>query len=1131
MKKFTFKSIRTRLTFWFLVLGLAPLFFGTLITYNQQVRSIKQATFDKLVAIRDLKVQHLENWIGEKESWMKSVSEDKEFRDLEQFFQKKELNKPDDQILENMRRILKRNLGNFDDFFELLIINAYSRKVIVSTNSDVEGMDENKDPSLTEFLAIKNFHIKDIHLCQFHNDPAMAFAIPIHCTQHHGKHIIGVLVGRVHLEKSLYVLLSNRIGLGKTGETLIVNKDVKALNELRWHENAPLNLKIQAEPALNASRGETGIIGTLDYRGKNVLAAYTYIPETEWGFICKQDMYELNAPIRRLSKNLAVLFIISAIMIFLIVFWVSKKISKPIVDMDIATQKIKDGDYSVRNTVRSADELGSLADSINATTASIESYSNIKKGVADISETMIGRSSIKEFGSELLKQLMEITKSNMCAFYILNEEKFQFEHFTSVGANKELLNPFDAQNPEGEFGYAVSNKKINYIQNIPEDTIFQFKTTAGEAIPKEIITVPILVENKIIAIISLANLNQYSRESIDILKQSWDLINSSYSNLSANAKTKKLAENLTKTNQQLEAQAEELQSQTEELQSQSEEIQQTSEELQEQNVELEAQREQVEEASRLKSEFLSNMSHELRTPLNSVMALSKVLMSQAGDKLSREELNYLEIIGRNGKNLLSLINDILDLSKIEAGKMDIRPKLFSISYLIESIIERLEPVAGEKGIALDQQGTEDLPQIENDEAMVHQIIQNIIGNAVKFTEKGSVSISAYSDAEKIVLTIADTGIGIAKKDLPHIFEEFRQVDGTSSRSYEGTGLGLTLAYKSAILLDGDLTVESIPGKGSVFTLVLPIKGDGIVPPLEKIPAARKTVPALDDKPDVISDNRILVVEDNEAAIIQVRKMLESESYRVDLAYNGNEALEYLGQTIPDGIILDLMMPGMDGFELINKIRANEATAKIPVLVLTAKALTRQDYRRLNANNIQQLIQKGDVDREELLHKLRGMLGIGDEGLGTGGGGSKTGNLKLETEKPGARKPSGGTEGKPATILVVEDNPDSMTTIKAILPDQYTVLEATDGETALKTIFNQPPDLVLLDISLPKMNGYEVIRKIRQDKRSSHIPVIALSASAMKGDREKILEAGCDDYLSKPLEAEELLKKIGEWLGT
>ena len=909
-----------------------------------------------------------------------------------------------------------------------------------------------------------------------------------------------------------------------------------------------------------------------------------------------------------------------------------------------------------------------------------------QQGVSDISETLIGKSSLQEFGSGLLKQLMEITKSNMGTFYILDEDNLQFEHFISVGANKELLKPFNAENPEGEFGNAIVKKQIFYLRNIPEDTVFTFKTVAGDAIPKEMITMPILVENMVVALISLVNIHKFRKEGYDILKQSWIGINTSYSKLMANEKTKRLAEDLKGKNQALQAQAEELQGQSEELQAQSNELQaqsnelqQQSEDLQEQNVELATQRKQVEESNRLKSEFLSNMSHELRTPLNSVMALSRVLLMQAKDKLSQEELNYLEIIQRNGQNLLSLINDILDLSKIEAGKMEVTPKIFSITATIETIMERLEPVAEEKGIDMNQEIPDNLPRIESDEIRVHQILQNLMGNGLKFTDRGSVTVSARCDEKKVYIRVADTGIGIPAKDLSHIFQEFRQVDGTSSRSYEGTGLGLAIAHRAARMLGGELTVQSAPGKGSTFTLVLPVKWSGLVPDVTpfavtkpaQIAPAQKTILIVDDEPDVLTmiseylslegyniltatsgekalrlarehrpfaiildvimpemdgwevvqhleedldtkdipviiisvsadkgtgvalgavghitkpvnrdlligeinridrptphtgikrppeylqaekvapGNRILLVEDNEAAVIQVKTILESDGYVVDVAHGGQEALLYVEQNIPDGIILDLMMPQMDGFEVLNKLRGNKTTAMIPVLVLTAKDLTSEDLKKLTNNNIQQLVQKGDVDREELLFRIRLMLGVepGNRRMNIE---HPTSNIEhpMEEKKiehgvnthPSTRNPSAfqstiinqqSSIQEPATILVVEDNPDNMTTIKAILKGAYDILEATDGEEGLNMTLSELPDLVLLDMSLPKMDGFEVAGRIKSERGDRHIPVIALTAHAMKGDREKTIQAGCDDYVSKPVDPEELMKTIENYVG-
>lgn len=273
--------------------------------------------------------------------------------------------------------------------------------------------------------------------------------------------------------------------------------------------------------------------------------------------------------------------------------------------------------------------------------------------------------------------------------------------------------------------------------------------------------------------------------------------------------------------------------------------------------------------------------------------------------------------------------------------------------------------------------------------------------------------------------------------------------------------------------------------------------------------------------------RILLVEDNESSVIQVKSTLEREGFVVDVARDGEKALDYVKRTIPAGIILDLMMPGVDGFDVLEKIRSAEATAGIPVLILTAKDLTPDDFKRLKSNNIQQLIQKGDVDPEELLLKTKIMIGLAPKMK------PESEDKKRRATEPAKRKKAkSATKGKKGvpTILVIEDNPDNMLTIKAVLKDKYEILEAIDGEAGLKTALDELPSLVLLDMALPKMDGFEVVGKIKADEKARQIPVIALTARAMKGDRAQIIEAGCDDYISKPVDPEEVLKKIDEWMG-
>ena len=1240
-RKIKFKSVKTLLTFWFIVTALAPLVVVSTIVYYQRVESIKTEAFNKLTAVRDLKVHQVNDWINERIGDARTMGEDPHISALENIFKKHERSQDDIQIIQEARAHLTRYIKNYKAYSEIFIINPVTGQIEISSNKSSVGQDKSKDHYFIEPIRTKKICIRDIYYSKTMNKPSMAFSVPIYSLVHKD-HITGILVARIDMEPSLYDLLLDRTGMGKTGETLIVNKDVIALNELRWYERAPLKLKILAKPARQASLGKTGIIETTDYRNEEVLAAYSHIQRTGWGFVAKQDLKEIYAPIGSMLRQILLLFVIAIAGVYVIALLLGKTIARPVLEMTETSKRIEGGDRSIRNQIESDDEFGYLAKSFNDMADAMMSRLSIQKSIAEITETMVAAGEMTDFAGEVLKKIMGITGSNLGSFYLLNKQDNKFNHLTSMGVNPDLLEPFDASIFEGEMGKAISSKKITHIKKIREDTVFKFRTFIGTALPKEIITVPIIVRNEVLAVISLASLNEYSREELEILNQARLIMNTAFSNLLATEEIRDLARDLDSKNQELEAQ-------TEELQSLNEELNQQSEELQEQNVELEVQRKQVEEANRLKSEFLSNMSHELRTPLNSVMALSRVLIMQAKQKLSEEEGRYLDIIERNGKQLLALINDILDLSKIEAGRMDVSQKLFSLGSTISSIVDSLVPVAEEKGVKIIEDVPGHLPQIESNEARIHQILQNIIGNAVKFTNQGDVTVSAHSDAQKVFINIADTGIGISEKDLPHIFEEFRQIDGSSSRQYEGTGLGLAIAYKAAKILGGEISVESDPGKGSLFTLTLPIRWMGTVPihepmavkPRPEIEPGRKTILIVDDEPDVLDmlseclseegyimvrassgeealrlaeihrpfaitldvimsemdgwevlqrlktnpdtkdipviivsvaeeketgfvlgafgyinksftrdalmeeikkllfeiesrpryrrldapqgAKRILLVEDNEAAVIQVKSALENEGYILEVTQSGQEALDYVKQTIPDGIILDLMMPGVDGFEVLEEIRNTGETAKVPVLVLTAKDLTTEDFKRLTTNNIQQLIQKGDVDREGLLLKTKMMLGA-----------EARVNAQPETPVPEfpVFKPEPSKtrkiKGIP-TILVAEDNPDNLTTIKAVLQNRYNILEATDGEEGLKKALTEKPDLILLDISLPKMDGYTVVRKIRGDREARHIPVIGLTAHAMRGDREKIIEAGCDDYISKPIDPVEILKKIDKWI--
>ena len=1354
---FTINSIKTRLRFWFFGVAILPLLIASVILYQQRTNSIKDEAFIKLTAIRDLKIRQINDWIKERSGDINVITDDLESMSLK--------NKNSEGRLYHLEKIKKTGkllnayVKNYLSWNDIFYFDAISHKIIYSSNPTKKELDRSTSDFITEVLSQKNVSTSNIHHSKSLGRPVMLFAKVVYDSRERNN-IKGVVAAQVDLNSSLYNLLLDRSGMGSTGETLIVNKNRIALNELRWYKDAPLRLLIKAKPAVLASQGKIGITESNDYRNEPVLAAYGYIPNTQWGFVAKQDQSEVYSAIDGLIKGITIILAIALVAVFLISMFIANSIARPVLEMTQISKRLKQGDLSARNRISTDDELGFLSDNFNQMADSVESQVYIQKTVAELTEKLIVSNNMKVFSEILIKHLMKLTGSNLSAFYLKNRSNDQFEPLYSIGVVSDSLEAFDASKLEGEFGKVLVTKKISIIDDIPEDTIFRLKLSIGVALPKTIITIPIIIFGHVVAIVSLASIKKVSADQLKIIELVQLSINTIFANIEANEATKILASELEHKNVELKAQADEMKSQ--------------SSALSEQNQELDMQRTQVEAANRLKSEFLSNMSHELRTPLNSIMALSRILIRRTKDSLSEEESGFLEIISRNGKNLLSLINDILDLSKIEAGKTEFDAKQFKLSHTLQTILDSVRHIADEKGVQINSEIEESVPDITSDETRIHQILQNVIGNAIKFTETGSVDISVLSDTRYINIIVKDTGIGISEKALPFIFTEFRQADGSASRQFEGTGLGLAIAYKAAKLLGGNISVESQLDQGSKFTIRLPIKQsftehysdnvlqettvepdlsslnsnqklilvvdddpeavqlisgflqeegyrtitadrgetalklaekyhpfaitlDTIMPEmdgwevLQRIkeniktenipviiisiaddkktgfalgatgyitkPVARKTLVSeihkvdcltphsillVDDNeielmemkrmiesdqsmiaipvnsgrkcldyvdhssPDVIildlimpemngfevlkslrskestkhipviistakdlsmqeqkllqkqaesiltkqdspdkllkelkqfllklapktlpsGKSKILLVEDNESTIIQVTNILQEEGYQVDVARGGLEAIQFVQKSIPDGIILDLMMPEMNGFQVLETIRGTRATASIPVLILTAKDMTKEDLKQLSANNVQQLVQKGDVDPENLIFRIELMLGpkLNKE---------PTISMHEEESKHQVKAKVGRAMKKinsaKQSILIVEDNPDNMTTIKAILGDDYYIMEAFDGESGLNMVFENLPDLVLLDMSLPKMDGFSVVQKIKSNESVQNIPVIAITALAMKGEQEKILDAGCDDYISKPIDVDPFMDKIKIWL--
>jgi len=808
------------------------------------------------------------------------------------------------------------------------------------------------------------------------------------------------------------------------------------------------------------------------------------------------ELYSNSRELKVSLNNQLLLLVICIVLISgIVIYLVIRNIRIPINELTDAAKRFHKGDRTARSVYTKRNEFGILSDSFNILVESIQETTDLNEKVVSLASLMLSKYEAKEFFRETINALASHTGSQIAAVYLLSDDKKAFEHFESIGVDDNARQSFDAPAFEGEFGAAISSHQVQHIKNIAADSRFTFHTVSGKFIPHEIITIPILTNNEVVAIISLASISKYSNQSIQLIDNIFVTLRARVEGIIAYHKMRKFSEQLELQNSELGVQKTALESQSVELTAQ--------------NTELEMQKKQLSEASQLKTNFLSNMSHELRTPLNSVIALSGVLSRRLVKTIPDEELSYLEVIERNGRNLLTLINDILDISRIEAGREEIEIAKFNVNQLIAEIISTIQPQAKQKDLVLVQTAIAPDLYITSDANKCQHILQNLIANAVKFTEKGKVEVRSQQNGKNIEISVSDTGIGISKSHQPHIFDEFRQADSSTSRKFGGTGLGLAIAKKYANLLGGTISVKSTVGQGSEFLLVLPM----IFAAENKIIEVGKAngFKQIPSKPVSASAVKtILLVEDSEPAVIQIKDILDESGYQILVARDGAEALDITSHTIPDAIILDLMMPGIDGFEVLQTLREAEPTAYIPVLILTAKHITKEELKFLKRNNIHQLIQKGDVNRSELLKSVEAMVFP----------------EKLETFNPVYELQP--TEGK-SVVLVIEDNPDNMVTVKAILSDDFTVIEAVNGREGLAMARKHIPNLILMDIALPEMDGIEAFKAIRRDTLMQHIPVIALTASAMTTDREAILAYGFNAYIAKPIDEKLFFKTINEVL--
>jgi signal transduction histidine kinase/CheY-like chemotaxis protein len=503
-----------------------------------------------------------------------------------------------------------------------------------------------------------------------------------------------------------------------------------------------------------------------------------------------------------------------------------------------------------------------------------------------------------------------------------------------------------------------------------------------------------------------------------------------------------------------------------------------------------AKSEQLAEASKLKSQFLANMSHELRTPLNAIIGLTEMLHEDAHELKRAEELEPLERVLRAAHHLLELINDILDLSKIEAGRMDMHIETFAIAPLVAEVVATMSPAAAKNGNKITIECPQEIGEMHADQTRIRQALLNLVSNANKFTEHGSVTVAVArvmgKGSEEIIMAVSDTGIGMSPEQVGRLFQEFVQADSSTTRKYGGTGLGLTISRRFCQMMGGDIAVESQLGGGSTFTIRLPVRIESAQP----APTGRWIRPERPPKrPD--RGTLILVIDDDQVVCEVMARYLEREGFSVRTATRGRQGLELAHELHPAAITLDIHMPELDGWTVLAAIKGDPRLADIPVVLVTIDDDRSRGY---SLGATEYMIKP--IDRERLVHLLKNI------------------------SSPVAQR-----------ILLVDDDAIMRESVRRVLEqEKWEVAEASNGRIALQHLAESCPDAIVLDLMMPEMDGFEFLAEMRQSAQWRDIPVLVLTAKDLSAEDQNRLNGYVERVMQKNAsELDELLRELGRIL--
>ncbi|MCW5589738.1 MAG: response regulator [Legionellales bacterium] len=860
-------------------------------------------------------------------------------------------------------------------------------------------------------------------------------------------------------------------------------------------------------------------------------------PKNYLGIIVQAPYSTIVSKINEVETRGIVFSAIVAFLAVIVAILLLRILIRPLNRVADAVVRYRRGEKNIELPTDSPDEIGILSREFTAMMKQKGEEDWVKGNLVTIARSLLGFKELSGFANSLMQVLTPIVNAQVGVFYISStfarkQDKGDAETLIFIGAcgfkdADQHTTPRMFRWGEGLVGSCARCREKMLVSDIPSNYL-RISSGLGESKPTQLLLMPILFENSLVGVIELASVNEFSENHLAFLEQASFNIGVIINSISAGMRTQELLEETRQTAEELQRNEEELKTQQEELESANEEMEEKTRALEEQNNRIKLQSAELEESkkmledkarelelsNRYKSEFLANMSHELRTPLNSLLILARSLASNEQGNLTEEQVEEARVIHNGGLELLSLINDILDLSKVEAGKLTLVPEDVYLADMIKDLSQQFDPIAKESGVAFKLELDPTLPKtIFTDSQRVEQILKNLLSNAFKFTEKGAVTLNIHLPKNEtelqrtsllgnhvIAFTVSDTGIGIESNKLKDIFEAFQQEDGSIDRHYGGTGLGLTIARKFAHMLGGEIHVASQKDQGSAFTLYLPTKFSEEKSAVEEnIPFAvitsqpKAISPELAPKAAVklfINDDRksirtgdkvILIIEDDRNFAEILINISRKHGYKCLSAGDGKSGILLTSEYPITAIILDLKLPDMNGMEVLNQLKQNLKTRHIPVHIISG------------------------VDTEDGLAPLR-----------MGAIGYLTKPVAAEEMNQVFSRIEDIIHSELKKILVVEDDKNTQMAIQSLLKHKEVEINiASSGNSALSQMRSARFDCVILDLKLPDMTGAELLAAFEKEFQAENpTPIIIYTAKELTEDENRYLNRYTNSIIIK-----------------